>query len=237
MRIGLHRVTSTRLRQILDEAQVEGTATILVTLKLGNGRLRCLGAVEADHTRASGSAAGLILNLGLLDFTNGGEEINQVVIARRPGKLRLVSYQDARAGYEETTHISDEDDFAPLCSRRGIVREGVGRNRGSRGVEAATGTTRTARAARASRTRTSTEASSAAETEAAAATAKASTAEAAAAEATSHATTIATTETHPGAIVSIAVLTDFKHATVPVIAIKLLNGIARVVGALEDDDS
>ena len=86
MGVGIHAVSTAR-RDILDVAQAERTAAVLVTLELGNGGLGSVGAVEADDTAAARPAARLVLDLGLLDLANGGEEFNQVVVACRPGKL------------------------------------------------------------------------------------------------------------------------------------------------------
>ena len=86
MGVGIHAVTAAG-RDILDVAQAEGTTAVLVTLELGNRGLGSVGAVEADYTATAGPTARLVLDLGLLDLADGGEELNQVVVARRPGEL------------------------------------------------------------------------------------------------------------------------------------------------------
>lgn len=84
MRVRVHDIV-TALVQVLDEAEVQGTTTILVALELGDGCLGRLGRVEADNTSAAGTATGLILDFGLLHLADGGEELNQIVVAGRPG--------------------------------------------------------------------------------------------------------------------------------------------------------
>lgn len=86
MRVGIHAVTTTG-RDILDVAQAQGTTAVLVALELGDGGLGGVGAVEADNTTSARATARLVLNLRLLDLTDGLEEFDQIVIARRPGKL------------------------------------------------------------------------------------------------------------------------------------------------------
>jgi hypothetical protein len=75
MGIGVHVVTTAR-REVLDVAQAKRTTAVLIGLKLGNGGFRRVRVVEADHTGAARSAARLVLDLGLLDFADGGEELN-----------------------------------------------------------------------------------------------------------------------------------------------------------------
>lgn len=54
-------------------------------------------------------------------------------------------------------------------------------------------------------------------------------------EAAAAAEAATTAEAHTTA--SITVFTDLNHATLPIIAVKLLNGVARIIGALEDNDT
>ena len=84
--VSVHDIVST-LIQVLDKAQVERTATVLVTLELGDGRLSGVGTVEANHTSASGTATGLVLNLSLLNLSDGCEQLDQIIVAGRPGQL------------------------------------------------------------------------------------------------------------------------------------------------------
>lgn len=91
--IGIHAVSGSR-RDILDVAQAERPTAVLITLKLGDGGLGRVGTVEADHTAAARPTARLVLDLGLLNLTNGGEEFNKIVVARGPGKLGHTVNQD-----------------------------------------------------------------------------------------------------------------------------------------------
>ena len=74
MRIGIHGVGNT-LVQVLDKAQVEGAATILVSLELLNGGFSRLGAIKAHDTAAAGATARLILDLSLLNLADSSEEL------------------------------------------------------------------------------------------------------------------------------------------------------------------
>ena len=57
--------------EVLDKGQAEGTATVHVSRKLGNGRLCIFLARKLDHASALGASIGLVLNLGTLDLSNG----------------------------------------------------------------------------------------------------------------------------------------------------------------------
>lgn len=84
--IRIHAVASTR-GDVLDEAKAKGAASVLVTLELGNRGLGGLGGVETHNSGATGTAAGLVLNFGLLNFADGGKELDKVIIAGGPGQL------------------------------------------------------------------------------------------------------------------------------------------------------
>lgn len=84
--IGVHAVACS-LVDVFDKAEVEGSAAILISLEFGDGRLRCLGRVEPHYASASRSPTGLVLNLSLLDLADGREELDQIVVTRRPWKL------------------------------------------------------------------------------------------------------------------------------------------------------
>lgn len=86
--MGIRRhVVGTALVEVLDKAEVQGTTTVLVSLELGDGRLSSLRTIEANHAGSSRPATGLVLNLSLLNLADGGEELDQVVIAGRPWEL------------------------------------------------------------------------------------------------------------------------------------------------------
>lgn len=91
MSVSLHalrtRLLGLLLVHVLDKAQVERAATILVTLELGNGGLSVVIGIKSDDTRTSGATTGLILNLGLLDLTNRSKELDEIFVASGPGQL------------------------------------------------------------------------------------------------------------------------------------------------------
>lgn len=88
--IGVHAVT-TALGEVLDVAESKLATTILVSLELGDGSIGGLGSIESHDTGTSGAAAWLVLDFGLLDLSDGSEELDQVLIAGGPRKLRRVS--------------------------------------------------------------------------------------------------------------------------------------------------
>lgn len=86
----VHAVTPTWC-EIFDVAEPELAATILVSLELGDSSIGGLGSIEAHDTGASGASARFVLDLGLLNLSNGPEEFDQVLVTGRPWKLRKVS--------------------------------------------------------------------------------------------------------------------------------------------------
>ena len=72
MGIGVHAIISS-LVQVLNETEVERSPTVLVALELGNCRLGRFGGIEANNASAPRTTAGLVLNLSLLNLSNGGE--------------------------------------------------------------------------------------------------------------------------------------------------------------------
>jgi hypothetical protein len=88
--VGVHGITPAGLK-VLDVAEPQLTTTILVSLELGNGSIGRLGSIESDHTGASRAAARFVLDLGLFNFADGPEQLDQVIVARGPGKLHRVS--------------------------------------------------------------------------------------------------------------------------------------------------
>ncbi len=86
MGVGIHAVTAAR-DDILDVVQAERATAVLVVLELGDRGLGGVGAVEADHAAAARPAARFVLNLGLLDLADGGEELDKILVACRPGQL------------------------------------------------------------------------------------------------------------------------------------------------------
>jgi hypothetical protein len=88
--VGVHgHGVSTSRGLVLDEAQAKRAATVLVSRELGDGSIRVVDGVEANNTSAARTSIGLILNLGLLNLADCGEELNEILIAGRPGQLEL----------------------------------------------------------------------------------------------------------------------------------------------------
>lgn len=85
--VGIHCVTPAGL-EVLDVAEPELTATVLVSLELGYGSIGCLGSIESDNTSSSGAATRFVLNLGLLNFADRPEQLDQVLVASGPRKLQ-----------------------------------------------------------------------------------------------------------------------------------------------------
>lgn len=234
--VGVHAVTTT-LGEVLDVAESKLAATILVSLELGDGSISGFSSIEAHDTGTSGAAARFVLDLGLLDLSDGSEELDQVLIAGGPRKLRASS----ACMYEEEfevmgqAYVSDVDRLASLRTSCGEVGERVGRDGGSStGIEtAATNCTNWTTCSHGAAESTS---SAKAATKAAAASPKSATATETAAEsatASSEATTAA--EAHVG--VGKTVRTHLEDATLPVVTIELLNSVAGVVGGFEDNNA
>lgn len=95
---------------VFDESDAERTATVLVTAELGCGMVSVglggmralwgrrsdqltnsgvsgIGGVKLNDTGAAGTAVGLILNLRALNFADGSEQINQVIVTCGPREL------------------------------------------------------------------------------------------------------------------------------------------------------
>lgn len=90
--VGVHRhLVSASGSLVLDEAQAKRATTILVSRELGDGSVRVVDGVEANNTSAARTSIGLILNLGLLNLADCGEELNEILIAGRPRQLELES--------------------------------------------------------------------------------------------------------------------------------------------------
>lgn len=85
--VGVHCVTSAGL-EVLDVAKPKLTTTVLISLELGYGSIGCLGSIKANNTSSSGAAARFVLDFSLLNFTDRPEQLDQVLVASGPGKLR-----------------------------------------------------------------------------------------------------------------------------------------------------
>lgn len=87
--IGLHGVTTARL-DVPDVAETQLPPAVLVALELGDGGVGGFGSIESDDASASGAATWFVLDFRLLDISNGAEELDEVLVARRPWKLNNV---------------------------------------------------------------------------------------------------------------------------------------------------
>jgi hypothetical protein len=87
MGIGLHAVR-VGLRQIFDEAESQWPVSVLISLKFGDGRLGSGNAVKSYNAGSARPTTWLVLNFGLLDFTDGGEQLDKIFVAGRPRKLQ-----------------------------------------------------------------------------------------------------------------------------------------------------
>lgn len=228
MGIGIHAVTNTR-RDVLDEAQAEGTAAVLVALELGDGGLGRVGAVEADNTASARAAARFILNLCLLDLTDGLEEFDEIVVACRPGKLGRSQQSRGRRrkeGVRGDAYIANEDGVALLNTGRGVVGEGVRLHRSVAGIEGSTAAGRAAGAAEPTATAAIT-------AHKAPATDKSTPATKAACKASAYAEPAPAVAASTHARTSEAILADLKNPALPVIAVVLLDGVPSIIGRLE----
>lgn len=86
--IGVHAVTTTAWCEVLDVAESELASTILIALELGYGSVGGLSSIEAHDAGASGASAWFVLDLGLLNLSNGSKKLDQVLVTSRPRKLR-----------------------------------------------------------------------------------------------------------------------------------------------------
>lgn len=235
--IGVHAIT-TALGDVLDVAESKLAATILVSLELGDGSISSIGSVETHDTGTSGAATWFVLDLGLLDLSDGSEELDQVLIAGGPRELHIMSAytkEDKVFVLLGQTHISDVNRLASLRTGCGEVGERVGWDGGSStGIEtAATNCTNwTTCAHRTAESTSSTEAAAEAATDSSESTTAAETA-AEAATASSKATTAA--KAHVG--VGETVGSDLEDAALPVVTVELLDGVASVIRSFEDNNT
>lgn len=85
--VGVHCVAPAGL-EVLDVAEPELTATVLISLELGYGSIGCLGGIESHNTSSPGAATWFVLDLGLLNFTDRPEQLDKVLVAGGPRKLQ-----------------------------------------------------------------------------------------------------------------------------------------------------
>jgi hypothetical protein len=60
----------------------------LVSGEFRDRGLCVLGTVESDHTGSTRATIWLILDFRLFDLTNSGEQLNEILVAGRPRKLK-----------------------------------------------------------------------------------------------------------------------------------------------------
>jgi hypothetical protein len=56
-------------------------------LQLTDSSAGIIYAAKLDNTGSARATIGLVLDLGTLDLANGGEELDQIFVAGRPGQL------------------------------------------------------------------------------------------------------------------------------------------------------
>jgi hypothetical protein len=74
--LGFHSISAAAWSLILDEAQTKRATTVLITRKLLDGGLCIFGRIEANNAGASRPAVWLILDFGLLNLSDSGEELD-----------------------------------------------------------------------------------------------------------------------------------------------------------------
>lgn len=202
---GVHSIPTTATwRKVSDEAQTELSTPVLIALELGDGRVGSLSRVEANHTCAFGAAGGLVLDLRLLNVTNGAEQLHKIFVASRPGQ------------------VADEDDLVPVAIRGGGISERVGsRWSGLRTSER--GTTSAKVWATVVASRASIEAAAATTSK----TAPSCKSEIAAATESATKSTSESASTAHG--IGEAVDTNLEVTPVPVVAVELLDSVASII--------
>lgn len=84
MSICIHAVATTTGGKVLDEAKTKRSTAVLISLEFRNCRLSRVHTVEAHNAGTPRSAAVLVLDFGLLNFSNCCKQFDQVLIASRP---------------------------------------------------------------------------------------------------------------------------------------------------------
>ena len=93
MGFSLHSIT-TALVQVLDEAEAQWAATVLIPLEFGNRSFRSFRTVEANDASTFRSSTWFVLDLSLFDFANRSEQFNEIIVTGRPRQLwRYMSAQ------------------------------------------------------------------------------------------------------------------------------------------------
>lgn len=220
--LGLHSIQATR-SLVLDEGQSKWAPAVLVPREFFDRSISTLSRVKSNDTCSSRPPVWFILDLSLFNLSDGGEKLNEVLVARRPGKLSgLLAGNSMQGSYN--TYVTDVNGLASLRSASGVVGEGVRSSCWDSSIEATAGgsSVATAKATTAAKPSAKTTASSKGATRGP--------------EASSKATTTAaksTAATESGSRTCKAVLADFEGASLPVIPVELLNGVTSVVWGFE----
>ena len=70
--------------EVLDKADVEGAATILVSLKLVDSSFCRISIIEADDSASPRATTWFVLNLCLLNLADCGKKLYQIIVASGP---------------------------------------------------------------------------------------------------------------------------------------------------------
>lgn len=235
MGVGIHSVCRARC-DVFHEAQAKWAATVLVALELADSGVGSFSIVESDNTGTTGSSTWLVLNLGLLNLSDSREELDQIIVTGRPGKLQRVSPREHAKPDIGVTYVSDVDGFRSLIAGGSKIGERIWRLCGVAGVPAVK-PTRSATTGASSSVSSSTTAVAA---ECSATTTKSTSATVAPTKGTTSAkstSTVATTATAADTSAGKPILADLEHTALPVVAVELLNRVASIFGVLKDDDT
>jgi hypothetical protein len=80
-RLGFHGITTTTWGLVLDKSQTKWSTTILITGEFLDSGFGVLSRVEANNTSSTGSSIWFVLDFGLLDLSDGGEELDKILVA------------------------------------------------------------------------------------------------------------------------------------------------------------
>ena len=70
--------------EVLDKADVEGTTTVLVSLKLVDSSFCRISIIKADNSASPRATTWFVLNLCLLNLADCGKELYQIIVAGGP---------------------------------------------------------------------------------------------------------------------------------------------------------
>lgn len=187
--------------------------TILTSLEFLNCSFGSDVVVKTNDARTARTATRLVLDLCLLDIADGAKEFDEIVVAGGPRQLSTYQHRPRRE-VTGSTHVSDENNLITIAVSSREIGESVGsRDRGRRATEACSCASCRATLVATTATLVATTACKAATLEASPVAAAES---AATAEATAHS-------------VGKSVDPDFEDATIPIVAVELLDGVASVV--------